>query len=467
MPVPIRWYDHQRNVMQLAEAVMGAAVMRPTDLVNSVFGGAGSLPAAVQPGIGVPARRICRTAGHVEVLLRRGHAVRAPADAGLGAERVGLPVLASLDGSATRRSLRAPGLVPRRGMVLHQRHHDQRRCGSGQRTLPRPAVRSPRHSHPQLHLRPDGRLRRIVLGKAYFATTEAAKTALPPIHAALTDPPGASRSHRPESLDTEPTPTGGEASVCHCAHVAPRRAPQPAGAAPATGRAHVARAEVAQLARHAPMRPPTARKTPHRAASERLRACRGPSRLSGQRDRYLVATCSADAGPRATTAYWRIEQSIRPMSNDAPNATRAPCSASTCLVDAIAEAHLTIVLQRPGRPHARRQHRRGSGRLRCWASATKRSADSAAARRPSRSAVARTRDPQAPGVQPRRARTLLATLHSKAPKTLGTHLALTSAKRNSRVAGLGLGRQYCAAASRPAASGPGRDPRSPRSRTRR
>ena len=43
MPIPIRWYDHERDLTQLTKAAVGAASMRPARLLTSVLGGAGSI----------------------------------------------------------------------------------------------------------------------------------------------------------------------------------------------------------------------------------------------------------------------------------------------------------------------------------------------------------------------------------------------------------------------------------------
>jgi hypothetical protein len=188
MPVPIRWYDHQRSVMQLAEAAMGAAVMRPTDLVNSVFGGAGSMLPPYDPAseyrhvayagpratlkyfldVGTPSVPLPTPAWAPNVLDflfwhpstvqrlgdRYGHPASFPDEAWFFINGI-----MTNDAVARVNARYLARLFGRPVTVIHNST-----CG----------------------LMVD--LAGCVLGKAYFATTEAAKTALPPIHAALTDP---------------------------------------------------------------------------------------------------------------------------------------------------------------------------------------------------------------------------------------------------------------------------------------
>lgn len=188
MPVPIKWADHERTVRQLARAALDAASLPPVHLLTSVFGG----PTSVLPPYDPESeyRHVVyagpvRTARYLLEVAIPSVPVPTPAWAPSGldflfwhpstveriGDRYGHPashpdeawffingIMTSDDLARVNARLLAD-VFARPVTVVHN-------ATSG--------------------LAVD--LAECVLGKAYFATTEAAKTALPPIHAALTNP---------------------------------------------------------------------------------------------------------------------------------------------------------------------------------------------------------------------------------------------------------------------------------------
>ncbi len=188
MPVPIKWADHERTVRQLARAALDAASLPPPHLLTSVFGG----PRSVLPPYDPPSEY-------------RHVVYGGPVRAARYLLEVGTPSL----------PVPTPAWAPNGLDFLFWHPSTIERMGD-------------RYGHPASHpheswffingimtseelARVNARLladvfarpitvvhnatsglavdlAECVLGKAYFATTEAAKTALPAIHAALTDP---------------------------------------------------------------------------------------------------------------------------------------------------------------------------------------------------------------------------------------------------------------------------------------
>jgi hypothetical protein len=188
MPVPIRWYDHQRGLRQLAEAAAGAVAMRPARLAASVFGGACSV---------LPPYDAASEYRHVAYAGPRA-TLRYVLD-------VAIPSL----------PLPTPAWAPNVADVLFWHPSTIERIGDRYghpASFPDEAwffINGIMTSHSVarvnacylaalfgrpitvIHNSTSGLLvdlAECVLGKAHFATTEAAKTALPAIHAALTDP---------------------------------------------------------------------------------------------------------------------------------------------------------------------------------------------------------------------------------------------------------------------------------------
>lgn len=188
MPAPIRWQDHQRSFGQLVKAGLDAARMRPSRVATSVLGDACSL----LPPYGA----------HSEYR----HIVYAgPVSTATWLLDVGTPSL----------PLATPGWAPSLLDFLFWHPSTLERVPdrfdhpasfpdeawffiNGIMTNESLARVNGRHlarvfGRPMtvIHNATSGLvvdLAECVVGKAYFATTEAAKTALPPIHAALTDP---------------------------------------------------------------------------------------------------------------------------------------------------------------------------------------------------------------------------------------------------------------------------------------
>lgn len=188
MPVPIRWSDHQRGLKQLAEAAAGAVAMRPARLATSVFGGAGSV---------LPPYDATSEYRHV--------AYAGP--------RATLTYI--LDVATPSLPLPTPAWAPNVADVLFWHPSTIERIGdrfghpasfpdeawffingimtndSVARVNARSLARLFGRPVTVIHNSTSGLvvdLAECLLGKAHFATTEAAKTALPAVHAALTDP---------------------------------------------------------------------------------------------------------------------------------------------------------------------------------------------------------------------------------------------------------------------------------------
>ena len=188
MPVPVRWRDHERGAYQLVKAGLDALAMRPDRLAASVLGG----PRSLLPPYGPHSefRHVAyagplSTANYLIDVATPSLPIATPPWAPSALE-VAFWHPSRLERVADR--YEHPASFPDEAWFfingIMTNDTLARVNGRHVATLFGRPVTVIQNATSGLGVD----LAECVLGKAYFATTEAAKVALPPIHAALTDP---------------------------------------------------------------------------------------------------------------------------------------------------------------------------------------------------------------------------------------------------------------------------------------